>query len=508
MNSYGDITSGYGFFDLPNPKIPTDPRGLVVLVEMAYVIVSSSTTGVEYFSNTGYLTSASDSIEPNRYYQNLLTGDPLISKGFNEPLTIGNLKFKNNGELDKYMTSRYADGQTITLSIGQRDFTRSQFVQVFTGLVKTLHFSGDELTVVISDNKELLNMDVQPILYAETTTNPNAGKPVPLLFGECFNVEPLKIDVYTYEYHWGSVPSGAINMRDTGAAFTYSITPNGYSGAFDVSQDPKGTFTGDLKGYVFGSTYDAKLTTVFKDIATYVYAGASFDSASFAYFEAVSTRNPTVGIYLTEKTNAVQLLDELMACVRGTWFFNEVGDIQIAQLDGYVLDGTATTNTVISSYHILSISLETSDQYPVCYEAKMGCKKNWTKQDPSTLVDISLTAADKIKFKSDYQIIKTYKLASVKTAYPHAISKTIDLSYLTTGSQVLIEVTNRVALQKKPRFLLKVKCTGYQQTTVTGLLKLGELITVNSSRYGSKKGLITKISHYLASGTYDIELLV
>ncbi len=505
-----DDVSISGGFEQVIPTL-TKKNQDTLLIEINYVTGNSS--GVDYFSNNGYTTTSTDSTDANRHYLDLIFDDPYIISGFNDPLTVGNLKMRNNGELDSYMTNRSAEGQQISIFCGYSTNQRSEFKPVFIGLIKSMRFVNDEVTVVITDNKELLNADIQKVLYPETKDNNFGidGKPIPLLFGECFNVEPILVDTNKYEYHWGSVPPDPIIMRDSGVNFSAALTVDDAGvGNFTVDEEPIGTFTGNLRGYIF-EPYSPTLTSVFKDIATTVYAGASFDTASFAAFE--SRNNPKVGVYLTEKTNAIQLLDELLACVRATWFFNAVGDIEIAQIDpisqsfgGGIIGGAAPSIT-IESYFVISITLETDDTYPVCYQIKMGANRNWTKQEASSMNSM-LSATTKRKYKNDYESWQTLNHPSIQLKYPYALLKSIDNSYLTDSTDVRAELTKRMILHERPRYLMKVKCSGYESLSNSNSIKLGDTIRVNSKRYGAKNGFVTKYTRHFLSGIYDLEVLV
>lgn len=740
--------------------------GHTVLIELDYLENGEIQTA--YFSNNGYTTKANDS-EPNRHYLGIVSDDVFITYGFSEPLTVGNLKLGNaGGELDSFMTQRIVQMQSVQIFEGLYSLPRSSFTPVFSGLAKSIRFTDDSAEIVLTDNKEFLNRDLQLDFYGEETPELE-GKPTPLLFGECFNVTPVLVDTLPvlvsgdeyvfnnyYEFHVGNQTGMVeIKMRDNGKEYTAPIEFEPRTGSFVAGETPYGTFTGDFKGSDDAELgFSVKLTRVFKDIVQFADLGlAEFDEPSFQ--KIASRQDPRVGVYLTEKINAVQLLDELLKNIRATWFFNEEGKIELAQLQaltqtsqaitttqtireevaveetvfeefgevvffdgrtirgafdftvddsiaarnlgmncciefwfygtqdlidiknmailGFVSDsssalwdfdwrvaslgngklaifkginnqngynifstaenaiiqnewnyvkisgdgmfvngimnpygtnfygfhsnllqntagfrlriggawqyydfginnfvdtsstcrvkqiritsGTSRTqepnpptsplapipyieesqvtytnwlprtittteivtttfepeggepNLVVESYSILEISLQTHDEYVVCNQVKMGVKKNYTQQDEASLSEL-LTPQEKKKYKDDYQSYAVVKDDFVAQNYPMAGMKTIDNSYLTNLSQAKNEARAWLDLYKQPRFLMIVKCTGYWVLNGSREIRLGSAIKVNSKRYGTKVGIVTKFTQHFVSGIYELEVLI
>lgn len=737
--------------------------GHTVLIELDYLENGEIKTA--YFSNNGYTTKPDDS-EPNRHYLGVVSDEVFITYGFSEPLTVGNLKLNNaSGQLDSFMTGRIVQMQSVQIFEGLYSLPRSSFSRVFSGLAKFIHFNDDSAEIVLTDNKEFLNRDLQLDFYGEETPELE-GKPYPLLFGECFNVTPVLVAPDNYEFHVGNQTGTIeIKMRDNGAEYTAPIEFEPRTGSFVASETPYGTFTGDFKGSDDAELgFSVKLTRVFKDIVQFADLGlAEFDEPSF---QKISSRqDPRVGVYLTEKINAVQLLDDLLKNIRATWFFNEEGKIELAQLqaltqtsqavtttqtireevaveetvfeefgevvffdygtrrnyynfgyassalasefianDGFCIEfwffattkmattekiailsyapvdplahndfnwrfgtlnnsgivgftwnignnnesrlfgsygnpiivnawnfakitkqglflngslhstlyfyaspnwssnrsdisacklivggkwstafygenfndysppelvtnsdaqvkqiritkGTNRTqepnpptsplapipyveqsqisytnwitrtqtnteivtttfepeggepNLVIESYSILDISLRTHDEYVVCSQVKMGVKKNYTRQDEASLSEL-LTPQEKKKYKDEYQSYAVVKDDFVTQNYPMAGIKTIESSYLTAQFQAKNEARSWLDLYKQPRFLIIVKCTGYWVLNGSREIRLGSAIKINSKRYGTKTGIVTKFKRNFVSGIYELEVLI
>jgi hypothetical protein len=92
--------------------------------------------------------------------------------------------------------------------------------------------------------------------------------------------------------------------------------------------------------------------------------------------------------------------------------------------------------------------------------------------------------------------------------YPMAGMKTIDNSYLTNLSQAKDEARAWLDLYKQPRFLMRVKCTGYWVLNGSREIRLGAAIKINSKRYGTKTGIVTKFTQHFVSGIYELEVLI
>ena len=117
---------------VPPTVIPTISKNRTVLVEFTYI--SNSVVYTERLSNNGYTTASNDSTNSNKHFKGLLIGDPFMSCGFDEPLGIGNLKLKNMGELDKFMTDCAAEGRDIYIYTGNQSQDCSEFTQIFKGI--------------------------------------------------------------------------------------------------------------------------------------------------------------------------------------------------------------------------------------------------------------------------------------------------------------------------------------------------------------------------------------
>lgn len=470
----------------------------VVLVEFEYS--ESGFTGYDFYSNTGYTSSFEDEVIPNRHYKSAILEDPFMSYSFKDSLTIGGLKLTNNGELDAYMQTRITDGRKIKIYVGSSDLSLAQFMQVFVGTIKKFRFADNAVEIILSDQKEKLNKEIQSTLFPDTEDYPAGIRKtiMPICLGSPFNISPIMIDNVgeTFQFHDKTLSSTSVFSRDKGVSS--ANTGDFTDGKFTLTTTPVGAVTASI---IRDSTLN-NLAYVFKSIVTRVYPKAVFndDTLTYPFFKSYSK---DIGIFLTEKTNTVQLLDEMLNQVRACWFFNSAGAIEIAQLDV----PKTTPDFTIEPYHIVSISIASNDDYELAHTVKMGYMKNWTVQKLADLPELdTISKEQKAALGRDYLGYSQAVNDGMQATYPSAILKEIENSYLIHANEAQTEAQEWATICSVPRFTISVKCTNYEGQDGTRQIRLGDTIQVTSIRYGIKKGVVTKITQHFASGIHELEL--
>lgn len=223
-----------------------------VLVEVD-VKLSGGSLVTRYLSNTGYVTSATDTPANTNY-------SPVVSGGvkFTESVSLdgtfslsyGDVELCNTlGDLDTWLND-YWTNRRIKIFIGDKTWIRDDFYQIFDGIVTGVDTrKRDTINLKLSDKLQRLNNPVTETKLAGSTAN--ADKLIPLCFGECHNVEPLLVDPATHEYqvHNGAIED-IIEVRDNGVPV--SVTKFLTTGKFRLASTPAGVITASVQGYVAG----------------------------------------------------------------------------------------------------------------------------------------------------------------------------------------------------------------------------------------------------------------
>jgi hypothetical protein len=219
-----------------------------------------------------------------------------------------------------------------------------------------------------------------------------AGKPKPLVYGECYGVKPVLVDpkFLVYQLHDGAV-SSIDAVRDGGVALTdegnvadlwaTSVT-SGYfktteaSGLFRLGADHASVLECDLKGDATGS-YINTAGTIMRRIATRHSAIADPGDIDTTAFTAMETdADYTVGIAMGPKAELRSaLLDQLAASVGAWWGFNRARELTVGVLVAPE-DESATV-----SYTANDIAMGGMREVLVpapTYEQHIGYRRQWT----------------------------------------------------------------------------------------------------------------------------------
>ena len=144
------------------------------------------------------------------------------------------------------------DGRQIKMYYGDPAWPKSDFRLLLNGMIADI-YAKDQATLALKlrDKTWALNVPIQTNLIGGSTAN--AGQPVPLCYGPCFNVTPVLTNAATHEYQ---VHDGPINdilaVYDGGVpvAFTKDLTHGKFTlssaPVYEVTSDPQGAKVGGV----------------------------------------------------------------------------------------------------------------------------------------------------------------------------------------------------------------------------------------------------------------------
>ena len=120
------------------------------------------------------------------------------------------------------------------------------FGLMFDGIIEDLQARDrNVLNLVIRDKLQRLNTPVTETLLVAAPANKD--RLIPVLLGECHNIEPLLTNPATLEYQvHGSAMEDFIEVRDNGVVV--SVTESVSTGKFTLSAALKGTITCSAQG--------------------------------------------------------------------------------------------------------------------------------------------------------------------------------------------------------------------------------------------------------------------
>jgi hypothetical protein len=202
-----------------------------------------------YLSNQGYVTEASDTPANTSYSPRIVGGIQISSKialDGNVSMSFGDIELNNmDGLLDSWVEDYWAN-RSIRIYLGDVSWTRADFRQVFGGITTSIDTrKRDRINIKLSDKLQRLNYPASEVKLGGSGILADSN--IPLLFGECHNIEPLLVDhvLNEYQVHNGPI-EGVFEVRDNGVPVSFTHLPA--LGKFRLNQAPSGTITCSAQG--------------------------------------------------------------------------------------------------------------------------------------------------------------------------------------------------------------------------------------------------------------------
>lgn len=474
-------------------------------IRCVLVEVNVKSGGVEttrYLSNRGYVTRPTDT-PPNTVYS------PYIAGGikFTETLSIdgtaslswGDIEIDNlSGDRDGWFDDVWAN-RTIKVYIGDVSWPRGDFRLIFDGVVAQFDTKArNRFNLKVSDKLQRLNTPVTENKLGGATAN--ADKLLPLCFGECHNIEPLLVDpaINEYQVHDGAI-EGIIEVRDAGVPVAF--TPFLSAGKFRLAAQPTGQVTASVQGDK-PSAYANDVASIVKRLATGYglvdrrFTLAELDTAAFAAF---TTANPQpVGIYLADRTNVIDAMNQLAVSVGARVLINRSGLLTIIQLSL----PQATGGTTVTPTDIVQQSLAVSQLPAVKAGVQIAYCKNWTVQD-TVAAGVPSNHAD--LYREEYLTV-TRTDSATQSDYKTFVEPVQEVTLLLTNADAVAEANRRLAMWKTQRRVYK-----YEGMPWLMLESLGAPQTLQNTRFGltaGKTGQIVSLATDWLDPHITIEVLI
>ena len=479
-----------------------DPSAIrCVLVE---VIASINGTETQlYLSNRNYVTQSTDTPSNTTYWPILKTSVKFtenLSLEGNASLSYGDIAIDNSTKEYDYLLKAAWQGRTVKIYIGDPKFARTDFTEIFSGVVADIGSSDPyTLNIQLRDFLEKLNTPITEAIvgnYFEGNIvslaiydNPNKEQVKPLVFGEVFNITPVLLDPTKLEFmvHNGPIEQ-IIEVRDNGVplALTTGYTVDLLKGTFKLVANSAGAITCSVQGSkstTYKNTVAEIIKHIVKNYGNPIVNGAITDSnIDLVNFTAFETANPQpVGIYISSKDNMLDICQQLANSGGAQLVATRLGKLKLLKVD---IPQTGTIS--ITDQDIIAGTFQIAQKPEVIATYKLGYCKNWTTQ---TGLLTGIPEAHKDLMSGDW-LTSTYTNSSASTLYKlNKLPEQKDTLMLTnTTGQVLAEATRLVNLRSTQRYVYRFTATSaYLQ------LQIGDMITVTHSRFGLSAGAPAQI---------------
>lgn len=215
-------------------------------------------------------------------------------------------------------------------------------------------------------------------------------------------------------------------------------------------------------------------------------------------YNVALNNNNSVGIYIQERGNILQICQDLLDGIGAQMYSNRLGKIQVLQI------GVPTSDALvyITESDTLLGTLYISAKFPVLASYKLGYCKNWTSQ-PSLLTNIP---AEHKSMMSDVWYASTVTAPTTANTYTLSIVPIQKDTYLISKADADIQATRMLSYSLVPRYVYRMTCTAKMLS-----LKLGQQVNLSNRRFGlssGKLGQVISLSPNWLSGTIDVEVLI
>ncbi len=373
---------------------------LVLLAIIEYYDIASGNISKLYVSNTKYVTGATGSLQNVAFDPILDINTHSLTTTLNIPnptdnrmgisteSVIDELIMINKGGVYDYLLNNIFDGHSISLYLGDKSFAFDDFRLIKKLVGSNLTCKGEfSLSLQFSSLDGAFNCEAQRNLI---TSGVSKGNPIPIAYGYVNRASPIYLGINSstnrkrYKLNEWKIHS-IVSINDNGTLLSPTVNYIGYLdvGEFEMVTEPFGTLTVNFYG-----TTDSSGACIVRsgDIINHLLknkssSGVTLDAASLAAFN-VDNPHP-VGIYITQRINMNELLDNILSSCLGFKYF---GSSDTMYLGSFRL-ATSTSPVVLDHSYILNdsggVNMDSTFIMPLA-NTKITYKKNYTPTDSSS----------------------------------------------------------------------------------------------------------------------------
>lgn len=472
-------------------EAPIAPAQIAVIpagVRCILVEVDVKSGGVEttrYLSNKPYITNGNET-PAHKVYEPVVVGGVKFTESISVDsdtfnLSYGDIEVENaTGSKDSWLDDIWTN-RTVRVLLGDASWPRSQFIQIFEGVVAGIESKRyDRLNLRLSDKLQRLN---HPVTEAKLGgVSQNKDRLLPLCFGEVHNFEPLLVNpaVQEYQVHDGAIER-IIEVRDNGVPVSFTAMLD--AGKFRLNQAPVGTITCSVQGdktpnYTNNAAIIIQRIVTRFGHATRRFTGSDINQTSFGSFAASNTM--PVGIYLGDKTNVLDVANRLAVSVGARLVMGRDGKLSLVRIEL----PRPSAGTLVGPSDMVERSLSVSKMVPVQAAVKIGYCRNYSVQEA---LQTGLPT-DHIDLYAQEWLTETRRDSTA--AFDHNLHTEPDMQ-----ETLLLRAVDAIAEADRRLNLFKVQRRVVQYTGFSNLMtqRLGDSQTVQHQRFGLSAGVAGQI---------------
>jgi hypothetical protein len=463
-----------------------------------------------FFSGEGFISSPTDTPPNTLFLPRLIEPISFTRSMFDQgrvggktSIGFGNLVLSNgDGELDQFADYAW-DSRPVEIRVGEAGADLDFYFTIFTGESKTIEFDDDVVTVVLRDRQDDFTVDFPPNVYGGAGVSDNiAGQPKPLCFGEVYNISPVLVDSdnLVYQVHDGQIQSvDAVYEGGVELTLNTDYSVNTTTGEITLTSDPENPITADVKGAAPGGSYIQTVASIIQEIVT-TYGGlsdpADLNTQSFADLD--SANSSTVGVFVPDSTDILDVLDELINTVGGFYGFGRDGKFFVGVLDlptgaGLTVDSNFDQTNIIELIRLASAVPN--------YRFRVQYEKNYTQLSEGDFgPGISRSRRDYLLRKGKYEVVED---ASIQTPYPNSKELVVD-GLFAESADALAEANRLSAIYNEQREVYRIRVKTQPYT-----LELNDIVEITFDRYNLTSGKsfrVISVTEDAATNEVELEL--
>ncbi|AIY65202.1 hypothetical protein [Pseudoalteromonas piratica] len=449
-----------------------------VIVELDYI--DNEQTKTAYFANCPFVSSGSD-VPAHQAYQDAIVGGLEIVRTMSEVFFGKSASSISDLELVPTSFTRSlndVENCKIKIYIGDKTWSKTQFMQVFVGVADTVEQSKDKVSIEFKDKASALDI---PILTSVFTAGPSEGELLPLALGQCFNITPKLINAATHTYKFNSVQSSAVNAVKFNGDL---VNPTNYTVDLIASTitflvQPVGNITLDINGAVIGGQY----VKTSNQIVNYLIGTRLGYAITFGVLPSY-----TLGIYIDNDTTYSDLLDQIAISIGGYWYFSRLGTFVFKQFSGT----TGTANKTLRDDQNIEFTRQQRHRLKPIQNLTLGYQKNWTvlANVAARVFDTNPTLAQQLS-NEQLTVSDSNAVNGLSITTPTLIANKDDAQ---------TELARRLALKSIARYVNET-----EQLAAPFQWNLGDEISLETPAQNGNHAIITRFAENLLTNKISLD---
>jgi len=459
--------------------LKADGKRRAMLVEAKAYSGAAETT--RYFAYRPFVSRPTDA-PANTAYDDIVADVPVFSARLSElfggraQATWGDIVVSNeNGARDSWLDDGW-DGRALTLLLGDPAWPRSDFRPILTGVSAGLVAQDrNRLALRVRDKSWATNVPLQKNLIGGITANKD--KPIPICYGEAFNIEPALVTAATLEYQvHDSAIEDITDVRDNGLTVAY--TKDLANGKFTLSAAPAGRITCDARGARPGGVYLTRAADIVQDLilTRTALTAADIDSASVTAMNATCPQK--IGFFAKDFMSVGTAIDEIVTSVGGFWTDDALSGKLVLGRFGAPAGGNPALEITADDVGLRGVRVVRQILPVKTY--RLGYRHNATPQSDGLAG--AVTAANRALYAAAYQTVSAVN-AGVETKHLLAESPDQVGTLLANAVEAQTEVNRRATLWSVLRKIYEVPCFA-----APFKVRLGQVVRVTYPRFGFAAG--------------------